>query len=338
MNILLISHRFFPDIGGIESVSEMLAHEFTRQKNEVILVTWSLTTIQDRFPFKVVRNPSIFTLFKLIKQADVILENNPCLRLSWVNIFLRKPMVVALHTWLKNSKGKIGLNEIIKWGWLRNANYVISCSNALSLKVFKKSIVIHNSYDNNLFRIITEIKKTKDFVFVGRLVSDKGIDLALKAFGLFIKEFPQSHFTIIGQGEEYGELNKLVEVLGIVDNVTFRGTLRGENLVETLNQHRYLLVPSVWEEPFGIVTLEGMACGCVPIVSDGGGLPEAVGDAGLLFKRGDINDLFKCMKLIKTSSQTEFELRDKSVNHLKMHCIEDVALNYLDVIKKALNE
>ncbi len=338
MRILIFSHLFFPDVGGIESLTEMFAYEFSKQQNKVVVVTWSLSIVEDSFPFKVVRNPSVFTLFKLIMETDVILENNPCLRLSWINIFLRKPIVVALHTWLKNAQGETGRNEIIKLSWLKRATHVISCSNALRQKVYEKSIVIHNAYNNQLFRVIPSIIKTKDFIFVGRLVSDKGVDLALKAFSEFVKEYPDSHFTIVGQGDEYEKLETLVNDLSINNNVTFKGTLKGESLVKCLNQHRYLLVPSIWEEPFGIVVLEGMACGCVPIVSDGGGLPEAVGDSGLLFKRGDMNDLFKCMKSIKGSSQTEFDLRHKATNHLKRHYVEGVALNYLGILKEALKK
>lgn len=49
-----------------------------------------------------------------------------------------------------------------------------------------------------------------------------------------------------------------------------------------------MIVPSIYNEAFGIVTLEGLACGCRCIVSDGDGLHEAVGKYGTLFIKGDI--------------------------------------------------
>lgn len=334
--ILILSHRFFPDIGGIESVSEMLAYEFTRAGYDVFVVTKSIALQSDDFPFKVIRNPDLIKIVTLFKNTDVILENNPCLRMSWSNFFLRRPIVVSLQTWLQRVDGRIGLEQKVKFWWLKRAKYVVACSNAIKDRNFKRSIVIHNSYDNTLFRILPEITKTKDFVFVGRLVSDKGIDISIRAFKLFLKEHPNSHFTIIGTGELSTELNRLVESIGLSGNVTFVGSLKGESLVECLNEHRYLLVPSVWEEPFGIVTLEGMACGCVPIVSDGGGLPEAIGNAGLLFKRGDVNDLFRCMKLIKEFPKIELDLKYNAIIHLKKHYIKNVALKYLEILEKAL--
>jgi len=62
-------------------------------------------------------------------------------------------------------------------------------------------------------------------------------------------------------------------------------------IAETLNKQRFLVVPSRWEEPFGIVALEGLACGCVPIVSRRGGLVEAIGLHGYTFENGDARDL-----------------------------------------------
>ena len=49
------------------------------------------------------------------------------------------------------------------------------------------------------------------------------------------------------------------------------------DLVNQLNQSEILVVPSLWSEPFGIVALEGLACGCALLASDAGGLPDAVG-------------------------------------------------------------
>src|SRR5690606_40338743 len=91
--------------------------------------------------------------------------------------------------------------------------------------------------------------------------------------------------TIIGDGPEAPVLKALAVKYGLEHKVDFKGSLQGKELVDCLNQHKLILVPSRWEEPFGNVALEGMACGCIPVVSDGGGLAEAVGHAGLTFQR-----------------------------------------------------
>jgi len=78
--------------------------------------------------------------------------------------------------------------------------------------------------------------------------------------------------TIIGSGPEEYSLRKLADDIGITGQVSFLGVKRGEESARLLNQHEILVIPSRWEEPFGIVSLEGIACGCVVIGSEGGGL------------------------------------------------------------------
>jgi glycosyltransferase involved in cell wall biosynthesis len=51
------------------------------------------------------------------------------------------------------------------------------------------------------------------------------------------------------------------------------------------------VVPSRWDEPFGLTTLEGMSTGLATVASATGGTPELVGDAGLLFERDSVEGL-----------------------------------------------
>ena len=73
--------------------------------------------------------------------------------------------------------------------------------------------------------------------------------------------------------------------LSLAENVSFVGPKSGDGLAEILNQHQILVVPSRWAEPFGIVAVEGIACGCVVVGSVAGGLPEAIGGCGVNFSQ-----------------------------------------------------
>ena len=340
MRILFLSHSFFPAVGGIETVSEFLANSFSEAGHDVRLLTWTTGGNDTRFIFNVLRNPNLIECFQSHVWADIVFENNPSLRLSWPNIFFKRPYVVALHTWLSRVSGTLAWQDNLKKMYLRGAYKVIACSNALREQSWPPAIVIGNSYKQELFRVIPEVKRTKDFVFLGRLVSDKGAKLAILAFHRFITE-TSSHqgrrLTIIGDGPERERLTELVSDLRIENNVLFRGVLSGNQLVECLNQHDYILVPSLWEEPFGIVVLEGMACGCLPIVSDGGGLPEAVGQAGIVIKRGSVDDLASCLKNITKNPDLEVGLRAFAKEHLKAHSPELVSKRYLSILEIAFD-
>ena len=339
MKILFLTHRFYPYIGGIEVNSEILATAFQNQGNEVILVTWTISESEDKFPFEVIRNPNFFKLLKLHSWAEVVYENNPTLQLSWVGLFFGKPSVVALRTWLRRMDESIGWQDKLKQVWLLRAKAVIAISESVREKSFLKAVVIGNPYREELFYKINSCERKNNFVFIGRLVSDKGADLAIEAVAEIIKsnskELDIPILTLIGDGDERNNLESLVTQLNLTDFVTFTGMLKGVKLTEELNRHRFILVPSRWEEPFGNVALEGMGCGCIPIVSDGGGLPDAVGNAGLVFKRNNLDDLISTIKRLLNNKQLQEELEKKAVIHLENHKPNFVADKYLNVIYKA---
>lgn len=342
MRILFLSHNFYPDIGGIEVNSDILAQAFSEVGHDIHLLTWSKDPTDKKFPYQVIRNPSKRRLFTEHLWAELIFENNPSLRLAWPNIFFRKPSVIALNTWISRINGKIGFQDRIKLLWLKRASKVIAVSDAIRKRCWPTATVIANPYRMDEFRIIPGIEKTKEFVFLGRLVSDKGADHAIRAVKLLLTLKPELNYenhkitlTIIGSGPEQKNLLKLVQDLKMDDYVELTGPLSGESLSICLNRHRFLLVPSLWEEPFGNVVLEAMACGCLPIVSDGGGLPAAIGNAGLKFTRGNINAMVDTIIHIINNPDLEQQLKLAADNHLKMHEPNKVAKQYLKVIEAA---
>jgi len=339
MKILFFTHKFYPEIGGIEVNSEILAESFHNEGHEVILVTWTKETGYKKFPYKVIRKPNFIQLFKLHLWAKVIFENNPCLRLSWPGVFIRKPSVIALRTWIARSNGELVWKDKFKLLWLKRAKGIITVSNGVRDRYWPTATVIGNPYRYKLFRILPNIVRNKDFVFLGRLVSDKGVDLAINAFSSLLKTSDYNSlngtFTIVGDGPQLESLEELTKNLGLQDRIIFTGALKGEELVACLNSHRYLIVPSLWAEPFGNVALEGMACGCLPIVSDGGGLPDAVGKAGLTFKSGSEEALVCTIKNVLNDSSLEDELRRNAIIHLRNHQPSKVSKNYLKVIERS---
>ena len=340
LKILILSHKFYPDIGGIEVNSKIFAEAFCQAGHEVRLLTWTKEKGDSQFPFVIIRNPNPFTILHNHLWAEVVLENNPTLKLSWPAMVLKKAHVTALCTWINRVDGTIGWQDKLKRWWLKRCSAVIAVSDAVRTKCYPKAIVISNPYNENLFRILPDVKKDRDFVFLGRLVSDKGVDVALRALSIVWadgKELaPNVAFTIIGDGPEKKLLESLVHQLDIENKVSFVGSMEGEELVRCLNRHKFIIVPSVWEEPFGNVALEGMASGCVPIVSNGGGLPTAIGNAGLIFPSGDVDALVGTIEKVTADISFQLQLRANAKEHLELHKPKVIAEKYLDVMKKAI--
>jgi glycosyltransferase involved in cell wall biosynthesis len=102
----------------------------------------------------------------------------------------------------------------------------------------------------------------------------------------------------------------------------------------TLNRHRILVVPSRWPEPFGIVALEAIACGCVVVGSAGGGLSEAIGPCGLTFPNGDGAALAHVLRELLGNPERVAELGTGGASHLARFSPSAVAKRYLEEMGK----
>jgi len=242
--------------------------------------------------------------------------------------------MIALHTWLRSPSGYRRVIDRLKQLLLFSAKHVVSVSEAIRDDSFRDSIVIGNSYRSQMFRSIHGVNRDKDIVFLGRLVSDKGVDILLRSFAdLHLR---QSRLTIIGSGPERTALQRLAAELQITSSVDFLGALQGEPLLRELNRHKVMVVPSRWQEPFGVVVLEGLACDCVVLAADGGGLPDAVGPAGLLFRRGDQADLTRQLQLLLHDDDLRARLRSQAPAHLTRFKEEQVCSRYLELLEGML--
>lgn len=331
MKILFTSHRFEPDIGGIEVNADVFARFFVSRGHEVRLVTQTIGNDSDAVPFPVIRRPSASRLVALHRWADVVYQNNIELGTLWPRVLVRRPTVVSIRTWIRGIDGRVRMVDRLKKWTLGQVDAVVANSEAIRKATFDRAIVIGNPYRNRLFREIPEIPRGKSIAFLGRFVSDKGADLLLRAFAQIQDEGAQ--LTLIGAGPEEKALRSLAGELGL--KVHFTGPLRGEDLVRELNSHLILAVPSMWEEPFGNVALEGLACGCSVVGSNNGGLPDAIGPAGVLFERGNAKDLAAKLRLLLRDQSLRDQLHAKSPNHLKAHHEEVVCERYLKILTDA---
>jgi glycosyltransferase involved in cell wall biosynthesis len=133
-----------------------------------------------------------------------------------------------------------------------------------------------------------------EIVFLGRVTPYKGVAVALEALALLHSEHGiQARLVVAGpEDAPHGaDMRRLAERLGISGSVSWRGQQTPEAVAALLAQAHVLLVPSTWDEPFGLVTIEG-AFARVPVVAaDVGGISEGLRDEqhALLFARGDAN-------------------------------------------------
>jgi glycosyltransferase involved in cell wall biosynthesis len=332
MKILLGTHVFAPLMGGIESCSLALAQEFVRQGHTVNVVTQTpRRDAGDDHGLTVIRQPTKVQLLRALHWCEVFFQNNISLQTAWPLPLIRRPWVVCTATWLGDSDASPSPGNRLKRMTLRWATNVY-ISHAVQAHVGYPGFSVPNPYDCSTFRRIPGSPRNRSLVFLGRLVSDKGCDLLLQSLALMREnQGVEVPLSVVGSGPEESKLKQMAKDLKLP--VVFLGSLRGEALAQELNRHEIMVVPSRWKEPFGIVALEGMACGCKLVGSDGGGLPDAIGPGGITFKRGDVNDLARAI-----SQALPLEIDPSVVEaHLQNHRIESVAKSYLKVFENAIS-
>ena len=114
--------------------------------------------------------------------------------------------------------------------------------------------------------------------FGGRLVPEKGADVLMRAFARVRTQIPAARLTIVGDGPVRGDLEALRRSLSLDDVVDIRPHVERQALEQTADAAWVQVVPSVWDEPFGLSAAEAMMRGSAVIVSNSGGLPDVVGD------------------------------------------------------------
>jgi len=305
----------------------MLAEEFSFQGHEVTVITGTPCREKDEFPFVVVRRPERWQLFRLVRACDVYLQNHISLKMAWPVLCAPRPWVVASHTWIPRS----GIGGRMKHFMTRFAR-CISCSKAVASHLGVPSTVISGPYDNLVFRIMPELPRNGNLIFVGRLIKDKGVFLLLEAMTKLNARGIYPTLTIVGSGPESDALIQQVKALGLGEQILMVGPKGPAEIAKLLNRHQILVAPSVWQEPFGVVALEGIACGCVVVGSDGGGLKDAIGPCGITFPNGDAAALASCLARLLREPDAWTRHRADAVSHLQQYTRAAVASSYLKVL------
>lgn len=129
--------------------------------------------------------------------------------------------------------------------------------------------------------------------FIGRLVSVKGGEVLIRAMKNLLQRIPDVRLLIAGDGPDKSILQKCVRELNLTECVEFLGYVANEDLHSLWRVADVLAVPSLWEEPFGIVAAEALAAGVPVVATRGGGLEEIVEDqrSGYLVDPGNADQL-----------------------------------------------
>jgi glycogen(starch) synthase len=178
---------------------------------------------------------------------------------------------------------------------LRAADWVVSCSEstraeveALVPEVSPRSSVIRNALEPPPVLPSPLPVAPRRLLYVGRLAHQKGVDLALVAFGSIAERFPDVALVIAGDGPLRSELEALAGSLGIRHRVEFLGWIPPDEIPMLMNSATVVVMPSR-EDPYPLVAIEAALMARPLVAARVGGLREAVvdGETGLLVPPDD---------------------------------------------------
>jgi len=198
----------------------------------------------------------------------------------------------------------------------KDTNWVANVYHGLDMTKYKPN------YQNN----------SKYIVFIGRLIEPKAVHLAIKATIIYNQNHPKSKLKLIIAGKYYSEKNipkywltkvkplidnKYIKYIGIIRNIAAKNKLLGEAKV--------LIIPSVFEEPFGMVMIESLACATPVIGLDSGSIPEIINDqvTGLIVK-----------KIFNKSARSNNKNQKPSLNETKTANAIARAIDQIDTINR----
>jgi glycosyltransferase involved in cell wall biosynthesis len=148
--------------------------------------------------------------------------------------------------------------------------------------------------------------------YVGRLVEEKGIEMLLQAASRLTGPW---NLQILGDGPDRKRLEQIAQWLGIAPRVTFDYKMPSNHLPHYFSGLDVLVLPSLsrpnWKEQFGRVLIEAMSCDVITVGAQSGAIPEVIGEAGLTFAEGSVEELQAQLQRLVDDVPLREELRQK---------------------------
>jgi glycosyltransferase involved in cell wall biosynthesis len=244
--------------------------------------------------------------------------------------------------------------KFLKWRWYSFLNMQINVARALDPlivvsdstkrdvhKDFKipmaRMVRIHHGIDHELFTPQPHITRRKNRLMATASadVPLKGLIYLIRAYHMLLVDHPDLELTVVGrlrEGQTMDELNRL----GIRDRVKFISGLSGEQIRDLYAEATIAVSPSVYEG-FGFPAGEALSCGVPLVATDGGSLPEVVGDAGIIVPHSKPPALARAIDALLRDENHRAELSIKARQHILENfkwerCARDVVQLYRQTI------
>jgi glycosyltransferase involved in cell wall biosynthesis len=293
-----------PAYGGTETVVSCLTEELVRRGVDVTLAasgdSRSEAELFSVFPYSLrphglIDEPLQYSIMhvalalKYARDFDIIHNHNgPPSELGMaLSHLVQVPMLTTLHNNLVKETEFIWSNYT---GWYNTISRTQFEMNPCMPKA-RFAGVVHNAIDVDSFPF--ETKKDDYALFIGRFAPEKAPHLAIEAARLAGVRLLMAGKVAVREEQEYFDALVKPHIDG--RQVEFLGEADGPTKRELYRRARCLLAPIQWDEPFGLVMIESMACGTPPIAIDRGAAPEIIEDGVCGFLVKDVEEMARAI-------------------------------------------
>jgi|SRR5712664_844122 len=350
MKLLIYSHAFAPQVGGVETFAMYLASGLSKTDSAQGTHNFAVTVVT-RVPgteevvsgvpsFGIVRKPGPLELWRLVGDADRIFLVGPAILPLVFALIRRKVSIVSHHGYQSIcpngmlfqfstqtccpghfAAGRYGecvkcnapqekiagsvkmlLLTFVRRALCRLASSNVAVSQHVAMRIaLPRLCVIRNGVpvvppSPQLVAAAYTTHAPIAFAYVGRLVTEKGVSVLVKAAGILKAWGCHFQVFVVGDGPERRALQELTSSLNLDNEVCFLGFQKGTKLQESMNKVSTLVMPSICEDVAPFSVLEQMMQEKLIIGSKIGGLAEEIGDAGLTFEPGNAYALAERMR------------------------------------------
>ena len=329
--------------GGIERIIALLVGEFLALGHEVGLVAHPDSNAQSTaffpWPGKSTRNyldswKNAMALHAAVRsfEADIIHSFS---RLLWLIplVFDPRPKIMSYQ---REPTGRtVRLSNHLHWGKLQFtgcSEYI--CRNGRT-RGGGRWTAIPNAVDLAGYRFQSNVPNDAPLVFLSRIEPIKGCDIAIE-----IAKRCGRRLLIAGNHAEDGEAGtywreKILPEIGC-NGIEYVGEVNDQQKNELLGQAAAMIVPVQWDEPFGLVFIEALACGTPVISCPRGALPEIVRDGADGFLINGIDEGCSAVEKIQSldrhecRKRVEVEFSSAVIAKEYVHLYERVLGSYLN--------
>lgn len=345
MRICQLNPYYFPYAGGIERRIHELGKRMAR-RHEVFVLTSQMPgtpaeetvdgiqirRLPSRYLFRKYWNPPVVKTPRVLEAMRRIRPDVVDYHYRWAPAYARaflgaaefSRLVFTYHNTFGEGTGLLRWASLINDRWTKR--FIQRSDRIVAISQFIHDDLVRRGFSEHRLRVVpngidvAELERESrdghqpegipegSLVAVGRLVPTKGFDLLVRVLPNLPSEV---HLVICGQGPERERLERLARDLGVTDRLHLPGWVREADKLHLLRQSLAYVHPARFES-FGMSVIEAMAMSAPIVASRVGGLPEVVGDAGLLVAPGRVDELAAAIRQLREDEPFRRDLRQRS--------------------------